>query len=340
MVITDPVLKDSLKLTELRPIKINGFGEGDDIEAYYSKSPSVKIGFAEMNFTPTVILKEDLFNLSGYVGKPIYGLIGYNFFNSFVVKINYISKRMVFSSPDIKKRIKGEKIDLEFIENKPYINAKIETPELGIINTKLIVDCGASHALSLEKFNENAFPIPNPNISGNLGVGLSGAINGNISRINKLNIGSFSFDNVLTNFPKFSEIALKTNQKLRNGNLGSDILKRFNITFDYQNSVMYLKKNENFKSPFEHDMSGIEIYAEDKPYLRFFISRVEEDSPAAKAGFLKDDEIKSINFKNIDTYSLNDISAMFKADDGKTVIIEVWRKDQTIIKLLRLKRRI
>lgn len=338
LIITDPSIRDSLNITGLRPIKISGFGEGGDVNALYSNTARVSIGNASVNSTPAVVLEKDLFDLSNHIGVKIYGLIGFNFFNSFVVKIDYIYKRITFWTPNLNKKIKGEKIPLEFLDNKPYINTKIET-EKGIIDVKLIIDCGASHALSLEKLEETAFPLPTKNISANLGIGISGLISGNIGRINKLWLGKYTFKDVLTSYPNYNDAARKTTQPLRNGNLGADVLKHFHVVYDYQGYAMYLQKNENFILPFEHDMSGMEIYitASDSQCV---IGRIEKDSPADNAGLLVNDVIVGVNFKPIDTYSLDEVTNLFKSDNGKTVLIEIYRKDRTFIKLLRLKKRI
>jgi len=340
LIITDSKLLDTLQYKNLRPIKINGVGEKKEIEALFSIESTVSISNASMNNIPTVILKEDVFNLSGYLGMKIHGLIGFHFFNSFVVKVNYVNSRIKFILPEVSKQIKGSKIELEFLENKPYINTLLKTQQMGEIPVKLIIDCGASHALSLETYNQDVFPLPNPNISGNLGVGLGGEISGNIGRISGLKLGVYKFDNVLTNFPDFNDVAGKAKQKERTGNLGSDILKRFHITYDYQNNAMYLKKNDFFNQPFEHDMSGIELYTIDEDGMRYFIGRIEAGSPAEKAGLLVNDEITGVNFKKIDTYSLNEITSALKSTDGQVLVMEIWRKDHIVIKILKLKRRI
>jgi hypothetical protein len=341
MIITNPKLIEILKLTELRPIKMVGFGAGEEIDAYVSKNESTRISLATAKNVQTIVLKEDLFNLSAYVGKEISGLIGFDFFNSFVVKINYPLRKLQFSLPNKKSRyIRGEKIPIEIIDSKPYLNATMESEKLGKINVKLIVDCGASHALSLEKYIDGEFPMPAAHILGNLGVGLSGEISGNIGRTVSLSIGPFLFKDVLTNFPKYSEVAAKATLKERNGNLGAEILNRFDVTFDYQNKAMYLKKNEAFKRPFEHDMAGMEVYMGLKGYGDYLLGRIEPDSPAEKAGFQERDELLSINFKRIEEYTLDQISNLFKSGNGRTVVVEVLRDNVIIVKLLRLKKRV
>ena len=340
LIITDSSIVDSRQLTNLRRVKINGNGEGDEITAYISNNITAKVGEASMKHIPTVILKEDVFNLSSYLGMKIHGLIGYNFFNSFIVKINYSQLRVSFSLPQNRKKITWSKLDLEFLGNKPYINVDLQVSNLGNIKAKLIIDCGASHALSLESYNEGAFPLPSPSFEANLGVGLGGKINGSIGRISSLKLGDYELKNVLTSFPNYSDVAAKTKLKQRTGNLGADILKKFNVIFDYQDSKMYLKKNNHYSEAFEHDMSGMEIYVDDRQFNRVFISRVEPASPAEKAGILANDEILSINFSSITNYSFDSIINLLKSESGRTILVEFIRNDKVYIKLLTLKRRL
>ncbi|WP_199117883.1 aspartyl protease family protein [Pedobacter sp. ASV28] len=337
MIITDPALRESLKINYPRPIKISGYGNFEGIDAYLT-SLGVKIGDAEIGNMPSVFLKEDLLNLSGFVGKKIYGLIGYNFFNSFVVKINYSNKIIKYSLPEKKVSIKGEKIPLTFIENKPYIHLGLEQEGFKHQTIKALVDCGATHTLSLESWQSLAFPKPAITIDANLGVGLTGEIKGRMGRASKLTIGSVSLKDVITSYPEYVLDSLQN--KDRNANIGAEILSRFNIVYDYQNGYMYLKKNDAFNRPFEHDMAGIEIYSEQGPPSRYMIARIEKESPAQQVGLQEGDEITGINFKKIDTYNLDEIGAIFKAKNGYSVLIEIWRNNSYLIKLLKLKKRI
>ncbi len=340
LIITDPTLVDSLKLSDLKTTKLYGMGEGQEIEAFRSNEINIRINGTHIERIPTAILKTDIFNLSNYLGVNIHGLIGYHFFDSFVVKINYISKRLSYSLPEARIRKKGEKFQLVIERNRPYIFADVETSQQQYVKVKLIVDCGASHALSMDALDGRAFPLPKDTISANLGVGLSGVISGSMGRIPKLTLGKFVFKNILSGFPAFESLASKIGYNQQNGNLGAEFLKRFQVIFDYQNSALYLKPNQEYSRPFEHDMSGIEVYGDPKNKSRVFIGRIEPNSPAEKAGFMAHDQIMSINLKLIEHYTLEEVGKLLKFHDGSTILIEIVRDKQNIIKLLKLKRRI
>jgi hypothetical protein len=340
LIITDPTLIDSIGIKISRSIKISGLGKGNEIDAYVSNDVTAQIGKASINNIPTAILKKDIFGLSNYLGMKIYGLLGYYYFNSFVVEIKYTSKRLLFKNPGTGGKIKGERIPIELIGNKPYININIESPIYGEISIKTLVDNGASHAISLERLNEKPFPVPSNAIKANLGVGMSGPIDGSIGRLTSLKIGSFKLKNVLASYPTYDDVAAKVLLKDRNGNLGADVLSRFNIVFDYEDKSMYIRKGGQFNRPFEHDMSGLEVYAQENKSLHYYVSRIEPGSPAEIAGVMVDDEIVSINFVPIASYKLNEINTLFKSADGKNIILTIYRNKELIIKVFKLKQRI
>ena len=340
LIITDASILDSINLKNLRITKLGGIGEGNDVEAYLSDQIQVRMGHASINNMPTAILKTDLFNLSSYVGMHIYGLMGYYFFNSFTVRIRYPVKRMIYTLPEVKYKPKGEKINMDILGNKPYVNLFINMEGEERIPVKMIVDLGASHAISLESLAGKAFPFPKKNIKANLGIGFAGLISGRIGRVNQVEIGRVKFDDVISSFPEFEQAGAKTGVTARNGNLGSNLLRRFDIIFDYHQLAVYLKPNTYRNLPFDHDMSGMEVYIQEGKPILYFVGRIEPDSPAESSGILMHDQLISINFKPINNYTLDEIDLLLKGGEGKRLILQLFREKKIIYKVLILKRRI
>jgi hypothetical protein len=337
MIITDTTFIKTFEVKQYKTVKIQGYGLGKEIEAILTRDLNVKIGRAKMNNLPTAVFKEDVFDLSAYLGIKIYGILGYYFFNSFVVKVNYDSDRITFYRPDPKLKKKGTLIPMHIANGKPYINAHVKLPARPLINAKLLVDNGSSHPLMLEALNNDAFPAPAVTIPANLGVGINGEIKGVMGRISSLSIHNYTFNQILAGFPAYSDKRNEVEGNARNGTLGADVLKHFLVTFDYQNEAIYLKKSRSFKKEFEHDMSGMELFTKDN---KFYVGRIEPGSPADEAKLHIDDEILSFNFKKTQSYSLNELSEMLREHDGKNVIVEVQRKDVHFVVVLTLRRRI
>ena len=343
LLISDPKLIDSVHIKNLRSINIIGFGEGEALSAYVTPSIEVEFGNTKAKNLSAAILKRDIFELSNYVGMPIHGLIGYEFFNSFIVRINYVLKTLTIYKPEMTYiPRKGHRIPLSIEERKPYVMADIVLQSGKKVAAKFIIDTGAGHPVSLETNGGVPFEIPDVNIEGNLGIGLTGPISGYIGRITSLKLGKYTLNNVIAAFPNYEEVGARVLSVSRNGNLGIAVLKRFHVVFDYSRSAMYIKPASLLKEPFEHDMTGMELTSTGENFNRLIVTRVEKGSSADESGILKDDEIVSINFKPVSEMSLSEIEELFTSKNERSFILDILpygsSKKHRII--LTLKRRI
>ncbi|HET8828924.1 MAG TPA: aspartyl protease family protein [Pelobium sp.] len=341
LIITDPKLKDSLNFQYLRKIEIDGLGKNEKLVAYSTPFLKLKIGQAVFNNAHAAILASDDFSLSGYFGMPIHGLLGFDFFNSFIVKINYQAGFLkVFTREKRRLFKKGAKIPLLIIDKKPFISASVVTQQGNKLPLRLLIDSGSGHPLSLESFENKPFDLPNNFISANLGVGLNGNIRGFQGRVKRLNIARFYLDDVLSSFPYFEDVGAKTKPNTRNGSVGNPLLSKFSIVFDYRKSHVFFKPLNNFKKPFSFDKSGVEITTVGKNFDRYLISRVEPESAADEFGILVGDELLSINFNKASSLGIRAILEILSSETGRTLFIELARGDQRIVGILTLKKRI
>lgn len=337
MLITDPKLVDSIDIQNKRTLKIGGLGEGDDYEAYITSALKIGISGLKSYDIGAAILKKDHFGLSNYAGMHIHGLLGYEFFSNLAVKINFADSTLTVSHPkNIKVFRKGVKIPISIEDRKPYVNAKVIFPNGTKTNDKLVLDLGAGHPISLENVIKN-HGLPEKFIAANLGIGLTGPIDGFLSRISEVDIGKFKIKNVITSFPSDDG---KGQQIKRDGNLGMGILKRFQVILDYPDSVIYLKPGVGYNDPFEHDMSGLEYYSTGDDLNHIIISRVEPGSAADAVGLEKDDEIISINFKPVSQMTLEQIDTIFKSQSDRSLLLQIFHDKKLDGVILTLKRRI
>lgn len=341
MLITDPKLVDSIDITNKHTIKIAGLGKGRDYEAYIT--PPLDVGIPGLTSYDVVaaILKTDHFGLSGYAGIPIHGLIGYEFFNNLVVKVNFTDSILFVSKPKRARFFgKGARIPITIENRKAYLHSKVVFPNGKKSDEKLVFDLGAGHPLMLD--NEiKKHGMPDKFIAASLGVGLTGPIDGFISRLKEVDIGKFRLKDVLVSLPVDSEQTMTEGEK-RDGNLGIGILRRFTLIVDYPDSAIYLKPNDAIDDPFEHDMSGLEYYAggEGGTYDHLIVSRVEQGSPADAIGMEPGDEIVEINFKPVNKMTLDQVDAIFRSRPDRSLLLLVFHDKVYDKVILTLKRRI
>jgi hypothetical protein len=340
MLITDPSLIDTLHIVNKRTIKVSGLGNMAPIEADVVSPLLVTLPKISGENISAAVLREDYLGLSSYAGIHIHGLLGYDFFKSFLVRFNFGDSTMVVYHNNASAILrKGYKIPISIENNKPYLIAKTTLPDGHSIFAKLIVDIGAGHPLSLENPNEK-ITLPKHFINANLGIGLTGPIEGLIGRIPFIEIGKYKLHEVLTSFPHPNTSSQLSTSVNRDGNIGLGILKKFTILFNYDANLMYIKPNAYFREPFEHDMSGMEYYAGGDNFDHFIISRIEPGSPADEAGLEVNDEITSINFKPTRLMSIEDIDDLFKSKNNRTILIGFFRNNKYSKVILNLKKRI
>ena len=193
---------DSLVMNYQRRIQLLGIGDKPPVNALVTNPVSIDLPGIACNGLSILVLEEDFMDFDHYLGTKIDGLIGYDLFRRFVVKINYSKKKITLIEPsEFKLKGRYESLDLEIVESKPLINARVQIDSLNSINARLLVDTGASHALILNQKSGDEIILPERRIEANLGRGLEGEINGYLARIGQLAIGSRTIEDIICSFP-------------------------------------------------------------------------------------------------------------------------------------------
>ena len=350
--------------------KLKGLGEGLPVNAIVSKNNLFRINnLIAVNKNVYVILKDD-FDLSSKMGITIHGVIGYDIFSDLILRINYKSKKIRFYNPSKYKQKKCsncEVLPLTIFQKKPYVDVTVKLNNNSKkVPIKMLIDSGGSDAIWLFEFSNKNIVTPENFFTDFLGVGLSGTVYGKRSRISSLGLGKFSLNKPTVSF--LDTLSTKDARKFnkRNGSIGSGILKRFTVWFDYPNNRLMLKKNSSFNEVFNYNMSGLEIvydgkilveestrnYAElsrgaqdpngnrnsvslIKNYVykfkpNFKVSNVSEGSPADLAGVMKDDILIKINGNPIYNFQLHEIISIFQEKENKLIRLTLMRNNKKI----------
>jgi hypothetical protein len=328
-VLIDKTYSDILNIKPDRKLTLVGAAGIKEVEAYIVNGISIKVGKITGNNIPLLILKEDYLNLQENLGIKIHGILGYDFFKNFIVRLDYINEEMKFYQPDFFKRslIFYEPIDMKIEESKPYIYQNLKLNDSTEILGKLMIDTGASHPLMLHKNSSAFIQLPERNVRDVLGAGIAGNIEGHAARIPQLSMNKYILEEVVTNYPDsgaYEDIIINTD---RNGTIGGGVLKHFKLFFDYGNEKLYLRRNSFKKIEFKHDMSGMTVVAKGEYYLEpyYEIDKVRENTPAYEAGLRKGDIIISLNGSSGKTLGLGYINKILRTKEGKKIKVKVKR---------------
>lgn len=341
--ITDPDVARDLNLKYVRKVNVLGVGQGSALEARVSVGNRIRLPGVKAEGQNVVVLSEDMLQLSSYVGMPVHGIFGFELFRNFVVKIDFRTRQITLYKPETYRyRGRGQQIPIVIEDTKPYLYASATYADNREVPIKVILDTGAGHALSLDVDTRGDIQLPDKIIRAQLGRGLNGIIHGSLGRLEKVKIGTFELQHVITSFPDTNSLAGQVARNLkRQGNIGCELLKRFTVIFDYSRKHVILKPNRRFyREKFERDMSGMEIKAEGNDYRKFVISNIQANSPAEVAGLQEGDEILSLNDHVAADLRLSDVIKVLQRGEGKTVKMFVKRTNGLIYTEFKLKRMI
>ncbi len=332
-IITELPFVNKLNLNYMMPVEIKGIGEGEVLTAYRSGNNVLQMeGLTARNQEVQMVIDED-FQISHMLGVPVHGLIGYNLFKDYVVRIDYQEERITFTRPEhFKYRDRRSDIilPLHFDGNKPFIRTGIVTDDKTEVPVKLLVDTGASDALWLSEKSDERISLPRNHVQTFLGRGLGGDLYGIKGRIDAVWVGPLVLPSPIVSFPEDSLVDMLISSNDRNGTLGAEILRRFVVTIDYRNARLTLSPTPMVREPFNYNMSGMEVINPMPGYPIFTIADIRENSPAYLAGLKENDQILSINSSSHTSITLNDINLLLQSRENRKIKMKVLRDGQEI----------
>lgn len=321
------ILGDALGLEYTRRIKLVGADGSDDLMASVSPINNFDLGPVEGIFQSLLVLEQEFLELESVIGIPIYGILGYEFFKYNPIKINYDSGKIVFYEPKAFKwrPFFYRKLDLTILDNKPYINAKVEQKDGSTLTPRLLVDTGANHGLLLNRETTDKISMPPLFIESALGQSLGGVLYGYIGRVEQLSLANFKLDDVLTSYPEETPFSYVIKDSGRFGSLGAEVLGRTKLIFDYPRQRLWIRKAENFYAPFEYDMSGMGLKKIPNDDNRIYVNDIRPGSPAHRAGVQAYDEILEINRVPTFIWELGEINKLLRSEPGKEIKLQIRR---------------
>ena len=256
----------------------------------------VPFAFDETLHLPNLEVKHLNFHVNNYevltsvYGEKVDGIIGYSFFSRYIVGINFDSNTIeVYSPGKINYPRQGTTLHPVFTSLPiQWLNIK-DGKKLGY---NFYLDTGAGLCfLMSEQFAEDSSVLLSrrkPVLT--QAQGMAGKLQMRLTVVKEVKVGPYRFRQVPTYL--YKDDFNVTSYPFTGGLLGNDLLRRFNMIFNYPKREIHLLPNSHFNEPFDYAYTGLGVYYIDG---KIIIEDVIEGSPAAKAGFKAGDEIFAVN---------------------------------------------
>jgi hypothetical protein len=309
--ILTPELATRLGLKQEGTLQGRGVGEKSE-DVGLTRVDTLEVGGAK--------LREQLFavfplrSVSGVEGIGLDGLVGYEIFKRFVVRIDYEKSMLTLTLPSAFRYTgAGTAVPFTFNDHIPQVEGAIDG-----IEGRFDIDTGSRASLDLlapfvEKNGLEARYAPK--FEATTGYGVGGPARSLVSRAKLLRLGAVEVTDVVTELSSqkkgaFTDIYVA-------GNVGGGVLKRFNITFDYGKQRLIFERNANDAKPDVYDRAGMWLNLSGDA---FEVMDVVAGGPAAEAGLKVGDRVLAIDGRPVGQLTLPATRVRFKTETPGTKV--------------------
>ncbi|HEV3077810.1 MAG TPA: aspartyl protease family protein [Thermoanaerobaculia bacterium] len=284
---------------------LQGRGVGDKSEDIgLVKVASLQVGGATLR--DQVFAVFNLGPLTSAEGAPVNGLIGYEVFKRFVVRVDYEHRTLTLTLPAaFSYHGGGVVVPFKFNEHIPQVAGSID----GIAGA-FDLDTGSRASVDLLGSFVEQHGLREryaPKLEGVAGWGVGGPARAQFARAGTLRLGGLEVSR-----PPI-ELTLQTkgafSDKYVAGNVGGALLSRFNVTFDYSRQQVIFERFErdgrqgggggsDLPIPFDRAGAWLNLAEEAPPALPAFeVIDVYPGGPAAEGGLRQGDRIVEVDGK-------------------------------------------
>jgi len=238
--------------------------------------------------------------LTSVYGEKVDGIIGYSFFSRYIVQVNYDSMRISVWTRGNFRYPKGGFMMRPVIASLPILGAQVTDAQRIFARFYFDTGAGLCALFSTDFVSDSNLLDTRKKVYYTSAQGLGGKATMRLTTVKDIRVGPYRFRNVPAYV--FDDQYNVTSYPNLGGLVGNDILRRFNVTLNYDRRMIYMVPNSHYRDQFDYSYTGLGLYWMNGEIR---VGDVMKESPAEKAGLKEDDILLSVgnNFSNnIQTY--------------------------------------
>jgi hypothetical protein len=278
----------------------------------YARVNEIKVGAAIIRNQEVFVLQYHPDAVEGFAGD---GMIGFEVFRRLVTRLDYGKKTLTLIKPAaFQPPGDAVAVNFAFYDQHPQVDGEFEG-----LPGKFDIDTGSRTELNITKPFVDRYSLREKHPKGVVAVdgwGVGGPTQSYVTRASDLQLGGVTVRNLV------ASLTLRKGGGFSDpnyaGNVGSGLLKRFVVTFDYGNQVMYLKGlPEPVADSDVFDRSGMWINAMNGGFQAMSLT---SGGPAENAGIKVGDVITAVDGVPVESSKLSEFRERMRDDPPGTVI--------------------
>ncbi len=319
-------LTDSLPLKPIAQIEAHGVGGAQQSPAYLLE----KLEFGGLVFTDLPVFGIDLEAIEAASGRTIDGIIGYDVLGRCIASVDYDASTLTLYNRDSKPRDHwGHACDLMIDFRLPYVEAVVNDSITG----QFRIDTGSASSIDFNAPFVRTHALIGADRSDYRemsSIGIGGGSAGLFGVLASLDLCGYDLDSLTVSY-SLAETGIFAGERTA-GNIGAGVLKRFRVTFDYENEKLYLAPGERFVLlNAVRNMIGISLTSAGDTLV---VDRVVPQSPAD--GLLESaDRILSLNETSLLGIARAEAERLMTGNRGEQISLQVMRAGKSMkVKLM------
>src|SRR5579863_8773782 len=308
--VLDPDVAAKLGIGSAGDLNATGAGAGS-VPGRFAWVPQIQIGGATMSHQAAAIIPLGP-TMHAIEGVHIDGMVGWELAARYLVTIDYLHQTMTLAMRDSGSKPAGTAVPITFAQTLPEVHAVVD----GLPGT-FDIDTGNRQSLDLTSPFVTQHDLRAKyasKVAGITGYGIGGPTRAQLTRVGTVAIDGVDVPGVVTGLSLDSAGAMADPGEA--GNIGGGLLKRFDVTFDYADRLMYLEPNAAFANVDPYDRSGVVLV---DAHGGITAIGVLTGTPAAAAGIAAGDRILTVNGAGAQRLGLIRIRQIFEGRAGSVV---------------------
>jgi hypothetical protein len=277
--------------------------------------------------------------VSPYEGRAIDGLLGLDFLEAFVVRIDYPNRTLDVSEPkDFRPPAGSFVVPLEKAGPHYVVKGKLHLADGTAVEGRFVLDIGIRMALLVSTPFVDRHGLVKATGAGPLrtvGGGLGGETRAHVGRVKSLTVGDLAIDAPVVLLSQERKSYLAGTET--DGLLGAEVFRRYRLTLDLPHKLAVFEPTPAAKAPYEFDASGLFLVAGGEGLRSYRVLSVVPDSPAAEAGIEAGDVVTDMDGKAAAGLTLDDVRAALR-EPGATRVLTLKRGDKEVTAKVTLRR--